>query len=175
MVSELKVIHVLSSWSQSCLLLPLSYPPRGGATTLLKLWSRMVFGLIRELSSNIMVTMSPNLSFGDSRPGTDIIINLFIAMVWWYFYFYQSTMVGLLRWTNSVFLGQEFGLEWWNVLNYQWGFFRNKLEIFGYRVIPNNISDKNSLHFFLILYYEWISSIITNNILNINLIQVFYP
>jgi hypothetical protein len=122
MVSELKVIHVLSSWSQSCLLLPLSYPPRRGTTTLLRLWSRMVFSLIRELSSNIMVTMSPNLSFGDSRPGTDIIIYLFIAMVWWCFYFYQPTMMGLLRWTNFVFLGQEFGLELWNVLNYHWGF-----------------------------------------------------
>jgi len=36
----------------------------------------------------------------------------------------------------------------WNILNYSWGFFWNKFEIFSYRVILNNISDKNSRSFY---------------------------
>jgi hypothetical protein len=35
----------------------------------------------------------------------------------------------------------------WNILNYHWCFFQNKLEIFYYCVIPNNISDKITCNF----------------------------
>jgi hypothetical protein len=40
-------------------------------------------------------------------------------------------MTGLLWWTNIGFLGQELGLEMWNILNYHWGFFRGKTIIFA--------------------------------------------
>ena len=76
---------------------------------------------------------------------------------------------------NNVFLGQELGLEWWNILNYYWGFFRDKLEIFYYCIISNNISDKFLATIFILIYYKWTSYIIPNNILDIDLVYVFYP
>jgi hypothetical protein len=100
---------------------------------------------------------------------------IFVCYGLWCFYFYQHTMTGLLWWTNPSILGQEFGMECWNILNYHWGFFQDTLGIFYYYIIPNNILDKIPCDFFLSLYNKWMSCIISNNILDINLIQVFHP
>jgi hypothetical protein len=61
----------------------------------------------------------------------------------------------------------------WNILNYRWGLFQTNLNFWYLCIILNNISDKKkTLVGFLSLYQKWLSHIIPNNMLYINIIHV---